>query len=111
MATGAAEDTMPVAEREALSTGGTDLLDAFASFLTALHKLEYVRRAGVARTGGLLEVWVLTRTEIDEDLSTIYRAEYEFRRTAGQIALDVHVVPLSEVDPSVLPEMQTIFER
>ena len=103
---------MAVAEREALSTtGSVYIIDAFVGFLTALNQVENVRRVGVARTGSMLEVWVITRTEIDEDLSTIYRAEYEFRRATGQIALDVHVVPLSEVNASVLPETQTIFER
>jgi hypothetical protein len=102
---------MTVAERALLSTQSTNPIDAVVGFLTTLHAVSSIQRVGVTHVGGLLKFCIYTRTEVDEDLSRIYRAEYEFRRQAGTVTIDVHVIPLSEVDPTALPPTQTLFER
>lgn len=86
-------------------------LTAFAGFLTALHGIESVRRVGVSSGGPSLDVWVLQEAENIEDARTIYGLDYDVRRSVGMLPIEVHVIPLSEVDRNTLPEMQVIFER
>ncbi len=79
--------------------------------LSSVASVESVQRILISFETMRADVWVLTTSEDLDDNERIFLLEREYRREVGAFPLDLHVVPLSEVDERVLRAGELIFAR
>jgi hypothetical protein len=77
----------------------------------AICSIPSVRRVGITLDGGPLDLWVFTQGETEEDEQRIYLHVRAYRAVPSAAALDLHLIPLDEVDESLLPPVDILFER
>lgn len=84
---------------------------ALLRLVTGMTSLPTVRKVKAANSIGRIELWALLDSHSDEVAEHIYELEREFLRSGEAVLVEVHVVPLSEVDERNLPSAETLFER
>jgi hypothetical protein len=77
----------------------------------AICSIPSVRRVGVTLDGGPLDFWVFTRGATEEEEQRLYLHLRAYRATPNTAALDLHLIPLDEVDEHLLPTVDVLFER
>lgn len=77
----------------------------------AICSIASVRWVGVTLDGGSLDLWVFTRGETEADEQRIYLHLRAYRAIPGTAALDLHLVPLDEMDETVVLPVDVLFER
>lgn len=83
----------------------------FAAFFKFVHRLEAVPGVAEIRfatTDETVHLWVLTHTDDLETNRTILRTERAFREAQGQSSMQLHLVPMSDVDVSNLPPAEVL---
>ena len=88
-----------------------EAIRAFARLFSAICPLTSVQKVTLSSGEGKLDLWVLLTREAPEDEDRIYLLEREYRQRAGVFPLDLHVIPLTEVDERNLPPAEALFER
>ena len=84
-----------------------EAIRAFARLFSAICPLTSVQKVTLSSGEGKLDLWVL----LTRDEDRIYLLEREYRQRAGVFPLDLHVIPLTEVDERNLPPAEALFER
>ena len=79
--------------------------------LTSLWTIPEITRIGLSADGLRVTVWAFTAKEDMDAESRVYALERQFLNSAPMTALNVQVVPLSDVPESALPPYETIIER
>lgn len=79
--------------------------------LSSIAAVGSVERIVLSFEAVRMDVWVLMREEVLEAAERVFLFEREYRQAVGAFPLDLHVVPLSEVDERTLPDGETIFAR
>jgi hypothetical protein len=77
----------------------------------AVCSIPSVRRVGITWDGGSLDFWVFTRAATVEDEQRLYLHLRAYRAMPSTPALDLHFIPLDEVDENLLPPVEILFER
>ena len=79
--------------------------------LSGLWSIRSVRKVAVLADAGQVDLWVLTGEETPEDEARVFQLGREYRNTVGPVPFDMHGFPLREIDESLLPPAETLFER
>jgi hypothetical protein len=79
--------------------------------LSGIWAIPSVQRIALSSEAGHIDLWILMREEVPDDEDRISQLEREFRHAFEPAAFELHVYPLSEIDPSLLPPAETILER
>jgi hypothetical protein len=86
-------------------------VDALLRFLSTVQRIGSVQRIAYSAEGIKYHLWVFLREEVLEDAHHAYELADELFYDEDLIPIQLHIVPLSEVDEQTLPQTITIFER
>jgi hypothetical protein len=103
----AADLTQP----EANSWLASDVAEALLHFLAGVQAIQSVKKVRYSADAGQLDLWILLTSEDIEDAKRIYLLERSLRQRVGLVALNVNVIPLSEIDAENLPPSEVLIER
>jgi hypothetical protein len=99
------------AEPEANPWLASDVAGALLQFLARVQAIPSVKKVRYSADAGQLDLWILLTTEHLEDAKQIYLLERSLRQRVGLMALNVNVIPLSEIDVENLPPSEVLIER
>ncbi len=88
-----------------------EVIRAVVQFLSGVHSIASVQHVAASSDSTQTQIWILMSKEVLDDERRVYDLEYDLRRSIGAVPLNVHVIPLSEIDPTSLPPTETLFER
>ena len=89
----------------------TVLAEQILRFLSSIWLIGSVQKVQYTISGGQLDIWILMAHEQLEDAAKIFQLERRLLEVAGDVPLDVHVVPLDKVKEENLPPAQILFAR
>src|SRR6266536_4539178 len=77
----------------------------------AVCSIPSVRRVGITWDGGSLDFWVFAHGATEEDEQRLYLHLRAYRAIPSTAAVDLHFIPLDEMDENLLPPVDILFER
>lgn len=86
-------------------------VDAVLRFLNSVQALGSVQRVAYSGDGITYHLWVFLRSEVLDDAQRVYEAADALLYDQNLIPIQLHIIPLSEVDEQTLPRVNTLFER
>jgi hypothetical protein len=86
-------------------------ITAVFRFLSTIWPIDSVQKVAYSLEGPKFHLWVLLRTEVLEDAKRIYLRADELFQDVEILPIQLHVVPLSDIDEDNLPQIETIAER
>jgi len=89
----------------------SESLHAILGFLGALGSIGSIQKIAYSTEGLESHLWILLCEENLEAARQIYLLADEHLLSRDVVPIQVHVVPLSEVDEQNLPPLSTIFQR
>lgn len=95
------------------STGATsEVFGHVSRLLSGLWSIPSVQRVAASVDVSRVDLWVFMRQEAPDDEARIFQLGREYRNAVGPaLPFDMHVYPLSEIDVSLFPPAETLFER